>query len=89
MIHPYTLGIICNENGDVKSATTGSNVYKGGRFSSVPIDLLPPYVHERIALLRLTDNKEGGLIGRKLNDVIFTIYLTYDELKELNSLSGA
>ena len=73
MIHPYTLGIICNENGDVKSATTGSNVYKGGRFSSVPIDLLPPYVHERIALLRLTDNKEGGLIFSKVYEVILSL----------------
>lgn len=87
MIHPYTLGIICNEDGDVKSATTGSNIHKGGRFNTVPIALLPPYVHERIALLRLTENKEGGLIGRKLNPIVFTIYLTYDEYKELKNLS--
>jgi hypothetical protein len=87
MIHPYTLGIICEGEGDVKIATIGSNVYKGGRFYTVPNELLPSYAIERIALLRLTQDKEGGLIGRKLNDLVFTIYLTYDEFQELKELS--
>lgn len=88
MKHPYTLGIIFGGDGNMKSATVGSqgNV---GVFGVLPIDQLPPYVHERIALLRLTTTKEEGVLGRKLNDLVFTIYLTYDEYKELNSLSGS
>ena len=50
---------------------------------------LPDYVLERVALLRLTENKEKGVIGRKLSDLIFTIYLTYDEYKELDSIPSA
>jgi hypothetical protein len=86
MIQPYTLGIIYNEDGDVKSATIGSNLGKGGSYRVITQDQLPPYVHERIALLRLTTMKEGGFIGRRLNPLVFTIYLTYDEYKELKDL---
>jgi hypothetical protein len=87
-MNPYTLGIIFGVDGDVKSATIGSNLGKGSVFKTLTQDQLPPYVHERIALLRLTTMKEGGLIGRRLNELVFTIYLTYDEFKELKELSN-
>jgi hypothetical protein len=85
-MNPYTLGIIFGVDGDVKSATIGSNLGKGGSYRVITQDQLPPYVHERIALLRLTTLKEGGVIGRQLNELVFTIYLTYDEYKELKDL---
>ena len=86
MKQPYTLGIIFNKDGDMWSATIGSNIGKGGRFKTLTEDQLPSYVHERVALLKLTKMQEGGLIGRRLNELVFTIYLTYDEYKELNDL---
>ena len=60
-----------------------------GEVKDLTMSGLPQYVYDRVALLRLTENKEKGVIGRKLNDLMFTIYLTYDEYKELNSLSGS
>lgn len=86
MKQPYTLGIIFDADGDMKSATIGSNIGTGSNFKTLTEDQLPPYVHERIALLRLTEMQEGAIIGRRLNDIVFTIYLSYEEYKELRDL---
>lgn len=95
-VHPYTLAVIYlldeihNPSTSLKeniwSVTVGSI---GGDIKELLVDELPDYVFERVALLKLTTEKEQGEIGRKLNDLMFTIYLTRDEYKELNSLSGA
>ena len=52
-------------------------------------DVVPPWLKERVALLRLCDiNKstEGEGIGRKFTDHMLYVYLTYDEHKELNEI---
>ena len=46
----------------------------------------PPFVAEKIALLRMCPTHAEGGIGRKLSDHRFTIYLTkqeYNILKEI------
>jgi hypothetical protein len=45
---------------------------------------------ERIALLKMCDinkEKQGEAIGRKFNNNILYVYLSYDEFKELTPLS--
>ena len=51
--------------------------------------ILPDYMNERIALLRMCDiNKqaEGESIGRRTSDTAMLVYLNYDEYKELINL---
>lgn len=50
---------------------------------------LPDFIQERIALLRLMNKQEKGVIGRKIADYMFTVYLTHDEHQELDSIPSA
>lgn len=56
-----------------------------------PKEKIPKYLQERIALVKLTPvNRVGsdrGVIGRKLSDSLYVVYLTYDEFKELKQLT--
>jgi len=50
---------------------------------------VPDYVEERIALLRMCDvnkRKKGETLGRKTNEGILVMYLSYDEYVELKNL---
>lgn len=50
---------------------------------------VPDYVEERIALLRMCDvnkRKKGETLGRKTNEGILVMYLSYDEYIELKNL---
>jgi len=85
-VHTHTLALIYNRQ---DPTIWNASISNRGDVIDIPKDKLPAYVFERVALLKLTTEKEQGVIGRKLNDLMFTIYLTYDEYKELNSLSGA
>ena len=50
---------------------------------------LPNYMHERIALLKLSGVNNAnavGDIGRRLSERYLTVYLTYDEYTEITEL---
>jgi hypothetical protein len=50
---------------------------------------VPDYVEERIALLRMCNvnkRKKGETLGRKTNEGILVMYLSYDEYIELKNL---
>jgi len=83
----YTLAVMFHKLNPDELWNVSLGAY--GEVKDLTMSGLPQYVYDRVALLRLTENKEKGVIGRKLNDLMFTIYLTYDEYKELNSLSGS
>jgi hypothetical protein len=52
---------------------------------------IPLFIHERSALLRLTDiskNAKGELIGRRLEPNRFTIYIDHEEFIKTKKLTG-
>ena len=76
----YTASVEIDVTGDfVKVILNNNKLYQVRRVVTTPL-----FLHERVAMLRLTDiNKtvNGDIIGRKLSDKLFTIYLTYDEFR--------
>ena len=78
----YTASVEIDVTGDfVKVILNNNKLYQVRRVVTTPL-----FLHERVAMLRLTDiNKtvNGDIIGRKLSDKLFTIYLTYDEFRSM------
>ena len=78
----YTASVEIDVTGDfVKVILNNNKLYQVRRVVTTPL-----FLHERVAMLRLTDiNKtaNGEIIGRKLSDKLFTIYLTYDEFRNM------
>jgi hypothetical protein len=78
----YTASVEIDVTGDfVKVILNNNKLYQVRRVVTTPL-----FLHERVAMLRLTDiNKtvNGNIIGRKLSDKLFTIYLTYDEFRSM------
>ena len=78
----YTASVEIDVTGDfVKVILNNNKLYQARRVVTTPL-----FLHERVAMLRLTDiNKtvNGDIIGRKLSDKLFTIYLTYDEFRSM------
>lgn len=77
---------VCS-GGDIEYA----NLLDNGSLTVVDMDgaLVPPWLRERVALLRLCDvNKDtkGESLGRKFTEHMLYVYLTYDEHKELNEI---
>lgn len=72
------------DDGSIVSAHIQDNV----RFDSIWLDLekAPDYIHERIALVKLTDvNKsaKGEILGRRLDTNVLVIYLDLNEYKQI------
>lgn len=77
------------DNGDIEYV----NLLDNGavRTDDMEGDQVPQWLAERVALLRLCDvdrDTKGEGIGRKFNDHILYVYLTYDEYKDLLSQVG-
>ena len=80
----FILLVTLDELGDV----TGCAIQDNETFDISDVDLseAPEFVAERIALMKLTDvNKraKGDVIGRKLDNQMIIVYLTYDEFKQI------
>lgn len=80
----FILWVRLNDVGVVESVHAQDNE----RFDSIWVDLskAPEYVSERIALLKLSDvnkTQKGELLGRKLEDDVVIVYLTYDEYQHI------
>lgn len=76
--------VTLDEFGDVLDCSVQDNETFG--IFDIDLSKAPEFVAERIALMKLTDvNKsiKGGVIGRKYTHDSFTIYLNYDEFKQL------
>jgi len=78
----YTASVEIDVTGDfVKVILNNNKLYQVRRVVTTPL-----FLHERVAMLRLTDinrTANGEIIGRKLSDKLFTIYLTYDEFRSM------
>jgi hypothetical protein len=78
----YTASVEIDVTGDfVKVILNNNKLYQVRRVVTTPL-----FLHERVAMLRLTDinrTANGEIIGRKLSDKLFTIYLTYDEFRNM------
>jgi len=89
MKRPYTVSVVTDEQGIIVRAVLNDNkmfVTKKLSFTEIPF-----FIHERSALLRLTDISKtirGETIGRRLEPNRFTIYLNHDEFKEIKKLTG-
>lgn len=80
----FIVWVDLDETGNVESIQAQDN----GTFAVVDFDLsrAPEFVADRIALLKLTDvnkSEKGELIGRKLDNTVLIIYLTYDEYQQI------
>ena len=78
----YTASVEIDVTGDfVKVILNNNKLYQVRRVVTTPL-----FLHERVAMLRLTDinrTANGEIIGRKLSDKLFTIYLTYVEFRNM------
>ena len=89
MKKPYTVSIETDKQGNIVKAVLNDNrlyATKDLSFTEMPL-----FIHERSALLRLTDiskTARGETIGRRLEPNRFTIYLNHDEFKEIKKLTG-
>ena len=80
----FIIWVDLDETGNVESVQAQDN----GSFAVIDLDLssAPEFVAERIALLKLTDvnkSEKGELIGRKLDNTVLIIYLSYDEYQQI------
>ena len=80
----FIVWVRLNDVGDVDSVQAQDN----DTFEAIDLDLsrAPEFVADRIALLKLTDvnkSEKGELIGRKLDNTVLIIYLTYDEYQQI------
>lgn len=80
----FIIWVRLDETGDVTSVQVQDNNTLG----AIDIDLsrAPEFVADRIALLKLTDvnkSEKGELIGRKLDNTVLIIYLSYDEYQQI------
>lgn len=74
------------KDGQIESATLCNNAMQEA--NRIPVEQLPSYVRERVALLLLTDVNKGELIegiGRRINNNHLTLRITYEEYKQLRS----
>jgi hypothetical protein len=88
MTVPFTAMVMLDEDGNVERISAMSNISYA--IFELPLDSVPEYLAERIALLKMCDinkGKQGEAIGRKFNNSIIYVYLSYDEFKELTPLS--
>jgi hypothetical protein len=88
MTVPFTAMAMLDEDGDVTKISAMSNISYA--IFELPLDSVPEYLMERIALLKMCDinkEKKGEAIGRRFNNDTIYVYLSYDEFKELTSLS--
>ena len=88
MTVPFTAMAILDEDGDVTKISAMSNI--SYTIFELPLNSVPEYLMGRIALLKMCDinkEKQGEAIGRKFNNNILYVYLSYDEFKELTPLS--
>jgi hypothetical protein len=88
MTVPFTAMVMLDEDGNVERISAMSNISYA--IFELPLDSVPEYLMERIALLKMCDinkEKQGEAIGRKFNNNILYVYLSYDEFKELTPLS--
>lgn len=80
----FIVWVRLDETGDVTSVQVQDN----NTLETIDIDLsrAPEFVADRIALLKLTGvnkSEKGELIGRKLDNTVLIIYLTYDEYQQI------
>jgi len=80
----FIVWVRLDETGDVTSVQVQNN----NTLETIDIDLsrAPEFVADRIALLKLTDvnkSEKGELIGRKLDNTVLIIYLSYDEYQQI------
>jgi hypothetical protein len=88
MTVPFAAMAMLDEDGDVTKISVMSNVSYA--IFVLPLDSVPEYLAERIALLKMCDinkGKQGEAIGRRFNNDTIYVYLSYDEFKELVPLS--
>ena len=81
---PYTVSVETNEQGEIVRAVLNNN--KLVATLDISFTEIPLFIHERSALLRLTDiskTAKGEVIGRRLDPNKFTIYIDYDEFNEI------
>lgn len=89
-----TIWVRLNQMGEPVEMTINSNTGAWGRLNLLghELEMLPTYIHERVALLKLTDvNKESAVetVGRRLSGRYLTVYLSYDEyIETLNIFNG-
>ena len=84
MIRKYTLSCMFDRGDVLRSCILNDNTALESQ-TSFDIEGLPPYIYERLALLKLTDDMTTvEHIGRRVGLGYYTIYLDVNEYKEVN-----
>ena len=88
--NPYTLSVLTGSVGVVNLATLNNN--KTCEVKLIKPDIIPSFILERIALLRVADNSAEPVIadvGRQIGGSLYTIYLNIDEYQQIRALPSA
>jgi hypothetical protein len=88
--NPYTLSVFICSVGGVHLATLNNN--KTCHAKMIKSEVLPNFVLERLALLRVADNPADPVIadvGRRVVSSVYTVYLDIDEYKQIRALPSA
>ena len=87
---PYTLSVCTGSIGVVNLATLNNN--KTCEVKLIKPDILPRFILERLALLRVADNSAEPVIadvGRQIGSNLYTVYLNIDEYQQIRALPNA
>ena len=87
---PYTLSVCTGSIGVVSLATLNNN--KTCEVKLIKPDILPSFILERLALLRVADNSAEPVIadvGRQIGSNLYTVYLNIDEYQQIRALPNA
>lgn len=86
MTKRYTLSLMFNRDDELRSYALNDNVAVESQ-GRTDTDALPPYIYERLALLKLTDNLTTvEHIGRRIGLGYYTVYLDVKEYNEVNKI---
>jgi hypothetical protein len=88
--NPYTLSVFTGSVGVVQLATLNNN--KTCHAKMIEPNVLPSFILERLALLRVADNPADPVIadvGRRVVSSVYTVYLDIDEYKQIRALPSA
>lgn len=84
MIKKYTLSCMFDRGDTLRSCILNNNSALESQ-TSYDIEGLPPYIYERLALLKLTDDMTTvEHIGRRVGLGYYVIYLEVNEYNEVN-----
>lgn len=82
MAHRFVLLLRGDESGGIKAVELLDNRYS--KVFDIPVTSLPRYIHERLALIKITEEQP---IGTRLPSGLNMIFLSKDEFTQIKAIA--